>query len=96
MSNPNNNMNAYKQALEINRKLKRENDSLTDSNNNLNEIVSNFLDRMNELEDKNDKLKERIDKAFTIDEIKEARTDLSWLFKLSSSDLIEELEQRLK
>ena len=61
MSNPNNNMNAYKQALEINRDLKK-----------------------------------KLDKAFTIDEIKEARTDLSWLFKLSSSDLIEELEQRLK
>lgn len=60
MSNPNNNMNAYNQALEINRKLKRENDSLTDSNNNLNEIVSNFLDRMNELENENDKLKEKI------------------------------------
>ena len=28
MSNPNNNMNAYKQALEINRDLKRENDAL--------------------------------------------------------------------
>ena len=96
MSNPNNNMNAYKQALEINRKLKRENDSLTDSNNNLNEIVSNFLDRMNELEDKNDKLKERIDKAFTIDEIKEARTDLVNHGFRESFDLIEELEQRLK
>ena len=28
MSNPNNNMNAYRQALEINRKLKRENDEI--------------------------------------------------------------------
>lgn len=28
MSNPNNNMNAYKQALEINRELKRENDKI--------------------------------------------------------------------
>lgn len=28
MTNPNNNMNAYKQALQINRDLKRENDRL--------------------------------------------------------------------
>ena len=28
MSNPNNNMNAYKQALQINRDLKKENDRL--------------------------------------------------------------------
>ena len=28
MTNPNNNMNAYKQALEINRELKRENDKI--------------------------------------------------------------------
>ena len=31
MSNPNNNMNAYKQALEINRQLKRENDRLKEA-----------------------------------------------------------------
>ena len=30
MSNPNNNMNAYKQALQINRDLKKENDKLRD------------------------------------------------------------------
>ena len=60
MSNPNDNQNAYRQALQINRDLKRENDRLTDSNNNLNEIVSNFLDRMNELEDENDRLEEKI------------------------------------
>ena len=28
MTNPNNNQNAYKQALEINRELKRENDKI--------------------------------------------------------------------
>jgi len=31
MVNPNNNMNAYNQALEINRKLKRENDKLKEA-----------------------------------------------------------------
>ncbi len=31
MSNPNNNMNAYKQALEINRKIKKENDKLREA-----------------------------------------------------------------
>ena len=30
MSNPNNNMNAYNQALEINRTLKKENDALSE------------------------------------------------------------------
>ncbi len=30
MTNPNNNMNAYKQALQINRDLKRENDKIKD------------------------------------------------------------------
>ncbi len=55
--NPNNNMNAYDQALRINRELKRENDSLVESNNKLNEIVSNFLDRMNVLENENDGLR---------------------------------------
>ena len=61
MANPNNNMNAYNQALQINRDLKK-----------------------------------KLDKAFTIDEIKEARNDLVNHGFLSSSDLIEELEQRLK
>lgn len=31
MTNPNNNQNAYKQALEINRQLKRENDRLKEA-----------------------------------------------------------------
>ena len=61
MPNPNNNMNMYNQALQINRELKK-----------------------------------KLDISFTIDEIKEARTDLVNHGFLSSSDLIEELEQRLK
>ena len=43
MSNPNNNMNAYKQALQINRDLKKENDSLK----SLIEEVDNFLLTLN-------------------------------------------------
>jgi len=39
MSNPNNNMNAYKQALEINRELKRENDRLEEKIKLLLEII---------------------------------------------------------
>ncbi len=31
MTNPNNNLNAYKQALQINRQLKRENDRLKEA-----------------------------------------------------------------
>ena len=38
MSNPNNNMNAYKQALQINRDLKKENDLLKE------EIESLWID----------------------------------------------------
>jgi len=61
MANPNDNKNAYHQALQINRDLKK-----------------------------------KLDISFTIDEIKEARNDLVNHGFLSSSDLIEELEQRLK
>jgi len=39
MSNPNNNMNAYKQALQINRDLKRENDRLEEKIKLLLEII---------------------------------------------------------
>ena len=39
MSNPNNNMNAYKQALDINRELKRENDRLEEKIKLLLEII---------------------------------------------------------
>ena len=59
MSNPNNNMNSYKQALEINRDLKK-----------------------------------KLDKAFTIDEIKEAWTDLGNR-GLVSMTIVEELEYEL-
>jgi len=61
MANPNDNKNAYHQALQINRDLKK-----------------------------------KLDISFTIDEIKKARNDLVNDGFLSSSDLIEELEQRLK
>jgi cell division septum initiation protein DivIVA len=39
MSNPNNNMNAYKQALQINRDLKKENDALKEQIRELLEIL---------------------------------------------------------
>lgn len=39
MTNPNNNMNAYKQALQINRDLKRENDRLEEKIKLLLEII---------------------------------------------------------
>jgi cell division septum initiation protein DivIVA len=39
MSNPNNNQNAYKQALQINRDLKRENDRLEEKIKLLLEII---------------------------------------------------------
>ena len=39
MSNPNNNMNAYNQALQINRDLKRENDRLEEKIKLLLEII---------------------------------------------------------
>jgi len=61
MANPNNNMNAYNQALEINRDLKK-----------------------------------KLDISFTIDEIKEAWTSLANDGIISATDLVEELEQRLK
>jgi len=61
MPNPNNNMNMYNQALQINRDLKK-----------------------------------KLDISFTIDEIKEAWTSLANDGIISATDLIEELEQRLK
>ena len=45
MTNPNNNMNAYKQALQINRDLKKDNDALKE------EIKSLWAD-ISELEEK--------------------------------------------
>ena len=44
MSNPNNNMNAYKQALEINRELKRENDKLKERIDKADAIIDNLLE----------------------------------------------------
>jgi len=61
MPNPNNNMNMYNQALQINRDLKK-----------------------------------KLDISFTIDEIKEVWTSLANDGIISATDLIEELEQRLK
>jgi cell division septum initiation protein DivIVA len=43
MSNPNNNMNAYKQALEINRELKRKNDKLEEKIKKLIEIIEELV-----------------------------------------------------
>jgi len=43
MSNPNNNMNAYKQALEINRDLKRKNDKLEEKIKELIEIIEELV-----------------------------------------------------
>ena len=43
MSNPNNNMNAYKQALEINRDLKRKNDKLEEKIKELTEIIEELV-----------------------------------------------------
>jgi cell division septum initiation protein DivIVA len=43
MSNPNNNMNAYKQALQINRDLKRENDRLEEKIKELMEIIEELV-----------------------------------------------------
>ena len=43
MSNPNNNMNAYKQALEINRDLKRKNDKLEEKIKELMEIIEELV-----------------------------------------------------
>jgi 2-phosphoglycerate kinase len=54
-------MNAYNQALQINRDLKK-----------------------------------KLDKTFTIDEIKEVWTVLANQGIISATDLVEELEQRLK
>ena len=44
MPNPNNNMNAYNQALEINRKLKGENDKLNKRIDKAVEIIDDFIE----------------------------------------------------
>jgi len=48
MSNPNNNMNAYRQALEINRKLKREIDKLSSMNDKLKEKIKLLMEIIEE------------------------------------------------
>jgi|11_taG_2_1085331.scaffolds.fasta_scaffold01188_10 hypothetical protein len=83
--NPNNNKNFNDEALRINRELKRENDALKL------EIKSLWSD-LSELE----KLLAKYKETFTIDEIKEAWTSLANDGIISATDLVEELEQRLK
>ena len=83
--NPNNNKNFNDEALRINRELKRENDALKL------EIKSLWAD-LSEVEKQLAKYKE----TFTIDEIKEAWTSLANDGIISATDLVEELEQRLK
>ena len=52
MSNPNNNMNAYKQALEINRELKRDNDALSQIVDELDDFLSNYFNVLNDEDDR--------------------------------------------
>ena len=85
MSNPNNNKHFNDEALRINRMLKKENDALKL------EIKSLWSD-LSELE----KLLAKYKETFTIDEIKEAWTSLASDGIISATDLVEELEQRLK
>ena len=51
MTNPNNNMNAYKQALQINRDLKRENDALSEVVDELDDFLSNYFNVLNDEDD---------------------------------------------
>lgn len=83
--NPNNNNNFNDEALRINRQLKKDNDALKE------EIKSLWFD-FSEVEKQLAKYK----KTFTIDEIKEAWTSLANDGIISATDLVEELEQRLK
>tara|TARA_R110002020_G_scaffold119733_1_gene273141 strand:+ start:3101 stop:3328 length:228 start_codon:yes stop_codon:yes gene_type:complete len=52
MTNPNNNMNAYKQALQINRNLKRENDALSEVVDELDDFLSNYFNVLNDEDDR--------------------------------------------
>ncbi len=52
MTNPNNNMNAYKQALQINRDLKRENDALSEVVDELDDFLSNYFNVLNDEDDR--------------------------------------------
>lgn len=51
MSNPNNNMNAYKQALQINRDLKRKNDKLEEKIKELTEIIEELVNAQGTTDD---------------------------------------------
>ena len=52
MTNPNNNQNAYKQALQINRDLKRENDALSEVVDELDDFLSNYFNVLNDEDDR--------------------------------------------
>ena len=52
MSNPNNNMNAYKQALEINRDLKRENDAISEIVDEFEDFLLNYFNVLNDEDDR--------------------------------------------
>tara|TARA_R110002012_G_scaffold218443_1_gene389773 strand:- start:1580 stop:1807 length:228 start_codon:yes stop_codon:yes gene_type:complete len=52
MTNPNNNQNAYKQALQINRNLKRENDALSEVVDELDDFLSNYFNVLNDEDDR--------------------------------------------
>ena len=52
MTNPNKNMNAYKQALQINRDLKRENDALSEVVDELDDFLSNYFNVLNDEDDR--------------------------------------------
>ena len=52
MSNPNINMNAYKQALEINRDLKRENDALSEIVDEFEDFLLNYFNVLNDEDDR--------------------------------------------
>ena len=54
MTNPNNNMNAYKQALQINRDLKRENDRLKDELERKEILYQDWLKEYNKWEKENE------------------------------------------
>ncbi len=54
MTNPNNNQNAYKQALQINRDLKRENDRLKDELERKEILYQDWLKEYNKWEKENE------------------------------------------
>ena len=52
MANPNNNMNAYNQALIINRDLKRENDALSEIVDEFEDFLLNYFNVLNDEDDR--------------------------------------------